>query len=308
MTPIVWLQLVLLSLLWGTSFVLIGATVHEVGALQVAWARIAGGALFMLACCLLAGHSLRGLGWRFWAGAVLLGLLNNAVPFSLISSGQLLVSAELAAILNATTPFFAALVAHVFTGDERLTANRLAGIGIAAVAVLVGPAALAALGSGGAGGLLGQAMILGAALSYACGGVYGKRFRGTAPSVMTASMLLMATAAMTPALAWTGPLPLVQAGPAAWAILAVLGIACTGLAYILYFRILAAAGATNVLLVTLLVPFTTAGLGALVLDQGLSLRAGAALALITMGLLVFDGRPLAALRATLRARLRRREA
>ena len=106
---------------------------------------------------------------------------------------------------------------------------------------------------------------------------------------------------MTPVMLWAGAGTLIQRSPADWLALAALGIASTGLAYILYFRILAAAGATNVLLVTLLVPFSTAGLGAVLLGVTLSLRAALALGLITLGLLIFDGRPV---RGLLRGLLR----
>ena len=149
MSPFVWLQLFALSLLWGLSFVLVGAVVHDTGAIQVAWARIAGGALFMLLFCLAVGQRLPG-GRGFWLAAAAMGLLNNIVPFSLISAGQERIGPDLAAILNATTPFFAAIAAHLLTGDERLTLHRLAGIaiGIAAVAVLIGPAAWQAVGGG----------------------------------------------------------------------------------------------------------------------------------------------------------------
>ncbi|MEQ8348617.1 MAG: DMT family transporter [Rhodospirillales bacterium] len=305
MTRNVWLQLIALSLIWGMSFVLVGAVVHDTGAIQVAWARMAGGALFLLGFCLVVGQRLwpeTGSGAAFWAAAAAMGVLNNAVPFSLIAFGQLHISSDLAAILNATTPFFAALVAHLFAADERLTLHRLGGIaiGIAAVAVLVGPAALEALGQGGLDGLLGQVMVLGAALSYAFAGVYGKRFRGRPPVQLATAMLVMSTLTMTPLLLWAGPASLIQDSAAGWAALAILGIACSGLAYILYFRILAAAGATNVLLVTLLVPFSAAGLGALLLGNDLSLRAALALGLISLGLLVFDGRPAAAIRKRLR--------
>lgn len=292
MSPFVWLQLVALSVIWGLSFVLVGASVHEIGAIQVAWARMAGGALFMLAFCLVVGQSLRATP-RFWLAALAMGLANNVVPFTLICFGQIRIGAELAAILNATTPFFAAIVAHLFTGDERITANRLAGIaiGIGAAAVLVGPAAWEAIAlAGSIDSLLGQAMILGASLSYACAGVFGKRFRGTAPSAVATSMLVLATLMMTPLMLWAGAETLLQGSLRHWAILGLLGVLGTGIAYILYFRVLAAAGATNVLLVTLLVPFSTAALSFLILDSALGLRAAIALALISLGLLVFDGR------------------
>ena len=303
MSPFVWLQLFALSLLWGLSFVLVGAVVHDTGAIQVAWARIAGGALFMLLFCLAVGQRLPG-GRGFWLAAAAMGLLNNIVPFSLISAGQERIGPDLAAILNATTPFFAAIAAHLLTGDERLTLHRLAGIaiGIAAVAVLIGPAAWQAVGGGDApgGGLAGQAMVLAAACSYAAAGIFGKRFRGRPPVQLATAMLCMSAVMMTPLMLWASAGSLQQGSVAGWAALAALGIGSTGLAYILYFRILAAAGATNVLLVTLLVPFSAAALGALLLGHGLSLRTAAALALITLGLLVFDGRPLSHLRRAAR--------
>ena len=194
-----------------------------------------------------------------------MGALNNVVPFALIFWGQTHIASGLASILNATTPLFTVVVAHVLTDDEKMTGAKVAALlaGLAGVAVLIGPAAFAQP----TGSLWGQLACLGAALSYAFAGIYGRRFRamGVAPldaaaGQVTASSVLILPIMLIVEQPWTlAALP----PPATWAALAGLALLSTALAYVLYFRILAAAGATNLLLVTFLIPVTSILLGAL---------------------------------------------
>ena len=203
-----------------------------------------------------------------------MGLLNNAIPFCLIVWGQTHIASGLAAILNATTPMFTVVVAHVLTDDERMTRNRLAGllIGLAGVVVIIGPGALQSLGSD----VLAQVAVLAAAVSYAFAGVFGRRFRrlGVAPMAASTGQVIASTAILLPLALlvdrpWTLPMPSAET----WA--AIFGTAAlsTALGYILYFRILETAGATNLLLVTFLIPVSAILLGALVLGERLSLPA-----------------------------------
>ena len=182
------------------------------------------------------------------------------------------------------------LVAHWATADEKLTAARLAGVaaGLAGVVVMIGPDLLRELG----GHVLGQFAVLLAAVSYAFAGVYGRRFRGEPPlrvaaGQLVASSMLLAPVAMLIDRPWTLPPP----GAATIAALVALAVLSTALAYLIYFRILARAGATNVLLVTFLIPVSAILLGTLVLGEQLALRHLVGMAAIGIGLAAIDGRP-----------------
>jgi drug/metabolite transporter (DMT)-like permease len=235
-----------------------------------------------------------------WLAFFGMGLLNNVIPFSLIVWGQTQIASGLASILNATTPLFTVLVAHVLTADERLSRARLVGVllGIAGVVVMIGPAAVAELGRD----VLAQLAVLAAALSYACAGVFGRRFKrmgvaplATAAGQVSASSLLILPLALMVDRPWTMPVP----GVAALAAILGLALLSTALAYYLFFRILAAAGAVNLLLVTFLIPISAILLGCLVLGEALTLAQVAGMALIGAGLAAIDGRLPTALRTRL---------
>jgi len=285
-----WAMLIALSALWGGSFFFNGVAVHGLPPLTIVVLRTGLGAVALWLFCRATGVRMPA-DRHIWLAFFVMGLLNNVVPFSLIVWGQTHIASGLAAILNATTPVFTVLVAHVMTADEKLTWNRLAGVvlGLAGVVVMIGPAALAGLGVA----ILAQIAVLGGALSYAFAGIFGRRFRamGISPAVtalgqVTASTLMLAPIALFVDHPWT----LVPPGLSVWAAVLGLALLSTALAYILYFRILASAGATNVLLVTLLVPVSAIILGALVLGERLDPRHFAGMALIAIGLAAIDGR------------------
>ncbi|WP_082482518.1 DMT family transporter [Methylobacterium sp. Leaf123] len=279
-----------LSVLWGGSFFFAGVALSALPPLTLVVLRVGLAALILNAALPLAGLRLpRGRG--VWVAFVWMGLLNNVVPFCLIVWGQTQIASGLAAILNATTPLFTVVVAHRLTSDERMTGNRLAGVltGLLGVAVMIGAGVFADDGSH----LLAQLAVLGAALSYALAGVFGRRFQrmnipplATATGQVTASTLLLLPFALLADRPWTLPMP----GAPVWA--AVLGLAAlsTALAYLLYFRLLATAGATNLLLVTFLIPVTAILLGTLVLGESLEVRQIIGMALIGGGLAAIDGR------------------
>lgn len=290
MTARVWTWLLLLSVLWGGSFFFAKVALGELAPLSVVFGRVALAATALNLVLALTIGSLfrRKMPWRsFFA----MGLLNNLVPFALIFWGQTQIASGLASILNATTPLFTLVVAHFLTQDERIDAVKLSAlvIGIGGVAVLMGPDALA-----GSHGVLGQLACLGAALSYAFAGVYGRRFKamGVAPLDAAAGQVTASTMLILPIMLivdqpWTLP---AFPSPTVWASLAGLALLSTALAYVLYFRILAAAGATNLLLVTFLIPVTAILLGAAVLGEHLLPRHFAGMALIGLSLAAIDGR------------------
>ncbi len=287
-----WLLLLALSVLWGGAFFFVEVAVVDIPPLSLVAGRVA-----LAATLLWAVVRARGLGRpRAWRPLLVMGLLNNAVPFSLFFWSQTHIDGGLASILNATTPLFTALLAHVLTTDERLTPRRLAGValGLAGVAVMVGPETA----SGLAGDLLPKLACLLAALSYAVAGIYGRRFKTEPPLVTAAGQLTMSALLVLPlALAvdrpWQGPPP----GMAALLALVGLAVAGTAVAFTIYFRVLASAGATNVLLVTLLVPVSALLLGTLVLGERIEGREVAGMAGIALGLAAIDGRLVARLTA-----------
>lgn len=221
-----------------------------------------------------------------------MGALNNLVPFSLIFWGQTHIASGLASILNATTPLFTVVVAHFLTTDEKMTASKIAGVlaGLLGVAVLVGPDALSVID----GSVWGQLTCLGAALFYAFAGIYGRRFKamGVAPLQAAAGQVTTTTLLILPIMLIAEPPWLPTSSPSfvTWSALAALALLSTSFAYVLYFRILAAAGATNLLLVTFLIPVTAILLGAGILGERLALRQLGGMALIGVGLAAIDGR------------------
>jgi drug/metabolite transporter (DMT)-like permease len=216
-------------------------------------------------------------------------VLNNIIPFGLIFYGQLEIGAGLAAIINAMTPVWTILMANAWTSDEKLTSNKIIGVilGFTGVAILIGSSAL----SGFSGSVLGQIAVLGATISYGMAGVFGRRFAAvppfqTARGQLTASSLLILPPVLIMDQPWTLAMP---SQVAVWSIIG-LAIVCTALAYLLFFKILAEAGAVNVSLVTFLVPPSAIALGTVVLGETLEPRHLLGMAVIMMGLIVIDGR------------------
>ena len=289
MGPVEWGLLLLLSVFWGGSFFFSKIAVGELPPLTVVLCRVVLAALTLNAVVLISGRRMPA-DPRAWGALVVMGLLNNAVPFSLIFWGQTQIASGLASILNATTPLFTVLVAHVATSDEPLTPRRLLGVlaGIAGVAIMIGPGALTGGAATGA-----KVAVLGAALSYAFAAIWGRRFRGLPPTVTAAGQLTASTILMTPVALlidrpWTLSAPSTRV---MWAIVA-LAIVSTAAGYLLYFAVLSRAGATNVSLVTLLIPPSAMLLGALFLAEQIESRDLLGLVFIAGGLAAIDGRPL----------------
>lgn len=285
-----WTMLLALAAVWGGSFFFNGIAVQELPVFTVVGFRVTLAALILLAILRLRGERMP-RGRQVWAAFLGMGLLNNAVPFSMIVWGQQHIASGVASILNASTPLFTVIFAHVLTRDERMTTGRLAGvaIGFAGVAVMIGPAALRDLGVQVAA----QLACLAGAVSYAFAGIYGRRFQamGISP-ISTATGQVMASGMILLPLVLLVDRPWTLAAPGPAAILALVGVAAisTALAYVLYFRILATAGATNLLLVTFLIPVSAILLGTLFLDETLLPRHLAGMALIGAGLVTLDGR------------------
>jgi drug/metabolite transporter (DMT)-like permease len=282
MGPAEWALLLTLSILWGGSFFFAKVALAGLPPFTVVFGRVALAALALNGVVFASGRRMP-TSARVWGAFAAMGILNNLVPFSLIVWGQTRIASGLASVLNATTPLFTAVLAHFLTRDERLTPGRLGGVlaGLTGVAVMIGPDALSGLGAD----VLAQAGVLGAALSYAFAGIYGRRFRGTPPLVtaagqVTASSVMLLPVTLLADRPWSLPAP----GLLSAAAVCGLALLCTALAYVIYFRILSAAGATNLLLVTFLIPVSALLLGGLVLGERLLPRQFGGMALIGCGL------------------------
>lgn len=289
MTGQVWGLLLGLSVLWGGSFFFIGVAVRELPPLTIVAVRVATAAIILVPVIHLLGRRLpRDL--ALWRAFFVIGLLNNMIPFTLFVWAQGQIPSGLASILNATTPISTALVAHVFTQDEKLTVNRMIGVllGFAGVIAMLGPDLISGLGHN----VPAQAACLLATLSYALAGVYGRRFRQlqVEPLVVAGGQLIASSLVLVP-LALLVDRSLSLPLPSWQTCAALLGLAAlsTAFAYVIFFRVMATAG-SNVNLVTLLVPVSAILLGVLVLGEVLEPRHFVGIAVIALGLVAIDGR------------------
>ncbi|MGI9310100.1 MAG: DMT family transporter, partial [bacterium] len=241
-----WLLLITLSLLWGMSFFLVEIGLREAQPMTIVFVRVAFAAAALWALAAARGRlvmpPLRTCGML-----LVMGALNNVLPFALIVQGQVYIDSGMAAICNATVPLFTVLLAHFLTADERLSWQRLLGaiVGLVGVAVLVGPGALDGIGRGIGGEVVGQLLVLGAALSYALAAIYGKRFAELPALTAAAGMLTGSALLMLPLMLSVAMPPTLAFGAATWSALIGLALLSTALAYLVDFRLLAGAGATN---------------------------------------------------------------
>lgn len=290
------LLLLFLSLLWGASFLFAKIAVGAIPVFVALAARVMIGAASLGLYLIVTSHELpREL--RIWRMFLFMGVFNNAIPFTLLFWAQTEITAGLGAILNAMTPIFTLIVAHVLTRDEKITRDKLIGIGIGfcGVAVLVGPSLL--LDPGRAA--LAKLACIAASVSYGFASVFGRRFarEGVSPLSATFGQIVTSSLVIFPIALFFHPVATLAAAPVeVYLALLGLGIVSTAFAYVLFYKILARAGATNVSLVTLLVPVSATILGALVLDETLTPMQGLGMALISIGLLVMDGRIVKAIR------------
>lgn len=259
------LELLLLAAIWGASFLFMRLAAPEFGPVATAALRVLGASLLLVPL----------LAWRqglaelrlHWRALALVGLLNSALPFALFSYAALSINAGLSSILNATTPMWGALVAWIWLG-QRLDGSRLLGLGLGFAGVVLLAWDKASFKPGGAG--LAVLACLGATLCYGLAANATKRFLGgvSALAVATGSQLSATLLLAWPAWALR---PVSLPGLTAWAALLLLALLCTGLAYILYFRLMQRVGPTNTISVTFLIPLFALLWGGLILDERLNL-------------------------------------
>ena len=288
MRPIEWFLLIILSLIWGGAFFFGKVAVAELPPFSIVLGRVGIAAIVLNVIVRIAGYRMpRSL--KIWRDFMVMGALNNMIPFSLIFWGQIHIASGLAAILNATTPLWTVILAHFMTRDERLNTSRLTGVvlGIFGVIIIIGPDALKGFGSN----VVAQLAVIGATISYALAGVFGKRFSGIPPIVTATGQLTCSTLMIIPIAIWVDkPWLISMPGAQTFGSIIALALVCTALAYIIYFRILASAGATNILLVTFLIPISALILGTIILGERLELRHFLGMGIIVVGLAAIDGR------------------
>lgn len=284
-----WSLVLLLSVLWGCSFFFVGVSVQEIPPLFIVLCRVGIAAVVLLLVVHLRGfempHSL-----RTWGAFLVMGAFNNVIAFGLITWGQTQIESGLASILNATAPIFSVLLAHYVTRQERITANKLAGVlvGWCGVTVLIGESLLYAPGDQ----VVAQLAVLGGTFSYSYAAFYAKRLEGLRPIVIAAGTLCGSTIIMIPVVTiFEEPWAVMPSAEALFSI-GGLGIVSTAIAYTVYFRALATVGPTNLLLATFLLPVNAIWLGVIGLGENLAWNAFAGMALILSGLVLIDGRML----------------
>ncbi|MDH3669386.1 MAG: DMT family transporter [Paracoccaceae bacterium] len=291
-----WAELLLLSLIWGAVFFSVAIALREIGPMTSVLHRVGWAALLLW--IIVAARKLPvPREARVWGAFLVMGALNNVIPFALMSWGQIQIGTGLTAIFNGMTAPFAVLVAAVFLRDEPLSARRLTGVllGFVGVVVIKGPANLFALDPQA----LGTYAVLIGALSYAFAGAWAKRtLPDQPPMVAAAGMLTGSTLLMIPLAVLTDGMPTRALAPATWTAIAYYSVIGTAGAYLLYYRVLAMAGSGNLLLCTLIIPPTAILLGVAFLGESMTAQTLGGFALIAAGLAVIDGRVLRLLRRT----------
>ena len=285
-----WVMLITLATVWGGSFLFNAILVAELPVITIVAIRVTVAALALWGFVRVTGRKIP-TAPKVWGALLILGVLNNAIPFSLIVQGQTQITTGLASILNATTPLFTILVAGFFLTDERFSVLRVLGVivGFSGVILMVGPEALGGLEAD----FWAQLCALGAALSYGFASVFGRRFRELKvdPVMVATGQVTMSSLVLWPMALWIdGPQDILSLSFNAAASMFGLAVLCTSFAYILYFRILERAGATNISLVTFLVPISAIILGVLVLGESIFIKEIIGMTLIGLGLAIIDGR------------------
>ncbi|MDB2476318.1 DMT family transporter [Paracoccaceae bacterium] len=285
-----WMMLITLATVWGGSFLFNAILVAELPVITIVAIRVTVAALALWGFARVTGRKIPTRP-QVWGALLIMGVLNNAIPFSLIVQGQTQITSGLASILNATTPLFTILVAGFFLTDERFSILRVLGVivGFSGVILMVGPEALGGLGAD----FWAQLCVLGAALSYGFASVFGRRFRELKvdPVMVATGQVTMSSLVLWPIALWIdGPQDILGLSFNAAVSMFGLAVLCTSFAYIVYFLILERAGATNISLVTFLVPISAIILGALVLGESIFIKEIIGMTLIGLGLAIIDGR------------------
>ena len=276
-------ELIALAALWGGSFLFMRIAVPAFGPVEVAALRVAGAALLLVP--MLAAHGELGALRRRWRPIAVVGVTNSALPFLAFAYAAISIDAGVLAIFNSASPLFAAVIAWLWLAD-RMTPARVVGLGIGFAGVVWIAVYKAGLhGSGTVGAIL---ACLGATLCYGVSPSLTKRYlTGVPPLAGATGSQISATAllALPAVFAW----PAANPAPSTWLVVAALAFFCTGLAYILYFRLIANAGPANTIAVTYLVPIFAVAWGGLFLGETLSWPLVAGCAVVFLGTALATG-------------------
>ncbi|NOZ06063.1 MAG: DMT family transporter [Chloroflexi bacterium] len=277
-------MLILLALIWGSSFLFIKVAVAEVSPLYLVQGRLFLALLFLYAFLRLRGQRLP-RGRKVWIILTVIGLFNNALPFTLISWGEQYIDSGVAAVFNGTMPLFTVIIAHFLTRDDRMNLAKMIGvlIGFGGVAVMIG-ADLAALAHAN---VLGELAVMGAACGYGLSTTLVKKYlHNVPPEAAATGQLLASTIWLALIIVVTGqPLPAMPSAKAAGSIIA-LGVMGTGIAYLIYYRLIKRIRATQMSLVTYLIPITAIMWGVLLLGEQPGLRTFVGMGLILGGVML----------------------
>jgi drug/metabolite transporter (DMT)-like permease len=290
MTPPEWGLLVILSVLWGGAFFLIEIALRDLPPFTIMIFRVAGAAVFLWTIVAIRGVAVP-RGWSLWLILTIMAVFNSALPFSLIGWGQVQITSGLSSILISMTPLLAVITAHFFTDDEAFTPIKGLGVlsGLIGAVVMIGPEFLRDIGSN----VFAQLAVLGGAVSYSIAAVFGRRFgrRDVSPISIAAGQVTMAVVLLLPFCLIVDQ-PWTLAWPSLEGMGAVAGLALgsTGIAYLIYYRVLASAGATNLMLVNFMAPVSAIFLGLVVLGETLTHEQLIGMAFIALGLALIDGR------------------
>lgn len=285
-----WFLLLLLSFLWGGSFFFVEIALTALPIFTIVFLRVFLGALILLFFIFLSGREIP-RSKKIWINLFVMGVLNNVIPFCMIVSGQQYISGGFASILNGTTPFFTVVVAHFLTRDEKINKGKILGVisGFLGVLILIGFESL----QKGSNEIIGILAVLTAAISYSFAGIWGRRFKSLEidPVVTSTGQLISSSLVLFPVMLIVDqPWKLSMPPANVWVAIGGIALFSTSLAYIIFFKILSSSGATNVMLVTFLVPISAILLGIFVLSEKFEIQYFAGMALIAIGLIFIDGR------------------
>jgi len=283
-----WFELLALGVLWGVGFLTIKLALAEVGFVTLVAHRVFWAALLLWAYVLLRGYAVP-RSWKVWFAFLVMGFLNNIIPFSLMAWGQLYIETGLTSVFNAATAIFGVIAAALFFADEKMTLRKIIGVllGFFGVATAIGLEAFLQFDIRS----LAQLAVVAGTVSYALAGVWArKNFAGLRPEVAAAGMLTGSSLIILPAAYLIEGAPNFALSATAIGSLAFTAFFATAAAYLLYYRIMAAAGVANTMLVTLIIPPVSIIAGAVVLNESLPLRVFVGLGLLALGLLILDGR------------------
>lgn len=289
-----WAEMLFLALIWGGSFLSIRITLDEISPLMSVAHRVAWAMLFLWGVVAMMRIPLP-RNPRIWFAFLVMGLLNNVIPFVLMAWGQLHIESGLTSILNAFTAVVGVVMAALFFSDERLTPRKIIGVvfGFFGVAVAIGLENFKNFDLRS----LAQLAVLGGTVAYAVAGVWArKNLVGMPPQLAAAGMLTGATVIMLPLVYFVEGLPTFDLQPRTLVAIGYYAVIATAAAYLLYYRVLAMAGSGNLMLVTLLVAPVAITLGAVILSEKLSANALIGFVILALGLIILDGRAWKALR------------